>query len=210
MHKKILTAGVFIFAFFLIAGIVFWNRQEALEQKREPASAASSASNSSVSYADQQKGISFEYPKSTWHAFDKGNAVVLLKQSTYPEIESESFALGDQMVVWTGPLADYHNKPTTIDAYMTNELLENAFTGKPTLHTSETKNGIRIERVEHANAGSPHTLDYYFFVSAKAGEKAGQTVYHFSLYPYEPKGTPRDIQNLKDFEALVASAKFTS
>ncbi len=146
MHTKILIAGIILGIVFIAASAFMLNRK--------------TDTSLPVQYTDAASRISFEYPSSTWHLFKKGNAIMLLKQSVFPDIQSEIYALGDQMIVWIGPLQDYHNKPTTIDAYMANELQENAFTGKPTAHTIETRSGIRADRVEHANPQSPHTLDY--------------------------------------------------
>lgn len=158
-----------------------------------PAGNGKSTQISVKTYNDETRKIAFQYPFS-WHIFDKNNALVLLKQETYPEIASENYALGDQISIWTGPLWDFHNKPTTVEKYIENELEENMFSGKPTKHTSFTKDGYEVHIIEHRNPSIEQTLDYIFF--------KGDRVYRFYLFPYEPNS-----QNEKDFQIIVNSWK---
>lgn len=192
----------------LIAYIVVYKREpkisnedvlvENTEQTVVPTDSATT--NNWKTYTNTEYGFEFQYPLS-WYAHNKNGRIILLKSKVYPEIASETYALGDQIIVRKETLLGAWNKKMSVDEFLNIVSTEfSEYEGKVTLVKKEKINGFDMLRVEHTQKGSQSTVAYYV--------SAGGNVYTIYLFPYR-KETSSDNQNNEDFLEVVQSFHIT-
>ncbi len=189
-----------------LVGYVLLNKKETKPINETPATEAES-STGAVSetadwktYANTQYGFEFKY-STGWYVYDKYQQTILLKSEEYPEIASEVYALGDQIVVRKETLLGAWGKKISVSEFLNNVSTQSSeYEGGVTLVKKEKINGLEMLRVEHTEKDFQPTVTYYI--------SKGDSVYRIHLFPYR-KESPEDIKDYNDFLEIVQSFKLT-
>jgi hypothetical protein len=163
-----------------------------------PAGSTTATTTDWTTYTNAQYGFEFKY-STGWYVYNKYQQTILLKSEEYPEIASEVYALGDQIVVRKETLLGAWGKKISVSEFLNNVSTQSSeYEGGVTLVKKEKINGLEMLRVEHTEKDFQPTVTYYI--------SKGDSVYRIHLFPYR-KESPEDIKDYNDFLEIVQSFK---
>lgn len=199
--KKSQHLGVIFFVLVLLVGVGAFAYYSGIKQPAPDNSqnVATDETKYWKTYRNEEYGFEFEYP-TNWHAHDKDTFVILLKTENFPEIPSEGFAYGPQIIVGTSGLTDSLNRRLLKEEYIEALSKDNDYTGKPTKAEWTKVNNLDLFKIEHTNKNMFQTLSHFYFTSDR--------VFNLYLYPFN-KSNPDLLNNYHDYQKILSTFKFT-